>query len=77
MSTGATQAQTNARSNNELPSPIMAIDGDAIVYPKKQQEKRANMQDTQAKKVDKKSPEYIFKTLLAGGIAGCAVRYNP
>lgn len=36
--------------------------------------KPARMQDSHKKKIDKKSPEYLWKSLIAGGIAGCAVR---
>lgn len=31
-------------------------------------------QDGRRKKVDKKSPEYLLKSLIAGGIAGCAAK---
>lgn len=29
------------------------------------------------KKIDKKSPEYLWKSLVAGGLAGCAVCIHP
>ena len=47
--------------------PICPTDEEALV-PKKGQKHQ---------KVDKRSPEYIIKSGLAGGIAGCAVSTNP
>ncbi|KAH6338339.1 hypothetical protein HBI37_117310 [Parastagonospora nodorum] len=64
MSTSATQAQTNARNG---------LDGHA---PPSAGNDAAHMagQDARSKKVDKQSPEYLMKSMLAGGIAGCAAK---
>lgn len=37
-------------------------------------EKRRSRSPSREKKVDTRSPEYILKSGLAGGLAGCAVR---
>jgi hypothetical protein len=34
------------------------------------------MEASKPGKVDRRSPEYVFKSGVAGGIAGCAVRSN-
>lgn len=73
MSTSATQAQTNASYLLERHPPLCPPDGDAIVPKVKEKEKHNDMQDGRTRKVDKKSPEYLLKSLIAGGIAGCAV----
>jgi solute carrier family 25 protein 16 len=73
MTTGATQAQTNANCLVERHPLLCPTDGDAIIPKPKEKEERADMQDGKARKVDKKSPEYLLKSLIAGGIAGCAV----
>lgn len=74
MTTGATQAQTNANYLVQRHPPLCPTDGDAIIPKPKGKEPGADMQDGQSRKVDKKSPEYLLKSLIAGGIAGCAVR---
>ena len=48
-----------SKTDAERHAPICPTDGDAIVP---------------AKKLDKKSAEYLVKSGLAGGFAGCAVR---
>lgn len=67
MSTSATQAQTNAKNGLDRHAPLSPTDDDAT---------QMAAQDARTKKVDKKSPEYLMKSMLAGGIAGCAVRRN-
>jgi hypothetical protein len=75
MSTGATQAQTNATYLQERHPPLCPTDGDAIVPKPKEKEKQYDMRNGgTARKVDKKSSEYLVKSGIAGGIAGCAVR---
>lgn len=61
----AAQVAPSRRSLRE--PPICPTDEEALV-PKKGQKHQ---------KVDKRSPEYIIKSGLAGGIAGCAVSTNP
>ena len=61
----AVQVAPSRRSLRE--PPICPTDEEALV-PKKGQKHQ---------KVDKRSPEYIIKSGLAGGIAGCAVSTNP
>jgi solute carrier family 25 protein 16 len=68
MSTSATQAQTNAKNGLDKHPPLSPTDDDAT---------HMATQDARTKKVDKKSPEYLMKSMLAGGIAGCAVRSTP
>jgi solute carrier family 25 protein 16 len=74
MSTSATQAHTNADSGIERHPPTWATDGDPMHIRKDGAQKDADRQNSTKAKVDKKSPEYLWKSLLAGGIAGCAVR---
>jgi solute carrier family 25 protein 16 len=77
MSNSAAHAQTNASPSLERHPPTWATDGDPMHLRKDgvPNEDMA-MQDgkrMKKKKVDKKSPEYLWKSMLAGGIAGCAV----
>ncbi|KAF2833093.1 mitochondrial carrier [Ophiobolus disseminans] len=74
MSTSATQAQTNASYLLERHPPLCPTDGDAIISKPKEGDKHNDMQDGRTRKVDKKSPEYLLKSLIAGGIAGCAAK---
>jgi solute carrier family 25 protein 16 len=74
MSTRAPQAQTNANPNLGRDAPTWATDGDPMHLKKEAAQKDMNSHDDTRAKVDKKSPEYLLKSLLAGGIAGCAVR---
>lgn len=74
MTTAA--AQPNANANNDRHPPLFPTDGDAVVPAKKEQEKQVKMGGGRRQKVDKQSSEYLMKSMLAGGIAGCAVRRN-
>jgi solute carrier family 25 protein 16 len=60
-----TAAQTNSASN-------IIPDHDAAMSAQKE-EKVADV-GSGKKRIDKKSPEYLIKSGLAGGFAGCAVR---
>jgi solute carrier family 25 protein 16 len=73
MSTSATQAQTNVNPSLERHSPICPTDGDTPMPRKEMQRHMAPTQAGRSQKVDKKSPEYLMKSMIAGGIAGCAV----
>jgi hypothetical protein len=66
MSTSATQAQTNAKNALDRHTPLSPTDHDATHL--------AAQDAGMRKEVDKKSAEYLMKSMLAGGIAGCAVR---
>jgi hypothetical protein len=62
---------TKTRRHDEPePSHIMTSDGELM----KKNEAAAGQ--LPARKVDKRSPEYLLKSGLAGGLAGCAVRCN-
>jgi solute carrier family 25 protein 16 len=74
MSTSAIQAHTNANSGLERDPPTWATDGDPLHLRKERAQNDMETQAGKRAKVDKKSPEYLLKSLLAGGIAGCAVR---
>jgi solute carrier family 25 protein 16 len=58
-----TAAQTNSASNI-IPDHDVAMDA----------KKEGNKQSPGKKRTDKKSTEYLIKSGLAGGFAGCAVR---
>jgi|TARA_R110002003_G_scaffold32_11_gene2025 solute carrier family 25 protein 16 len=78
MSPSASQARGRPSTISELTErhpPLCPTDGDAIVPVQQAKEKQRphEMRDGGARKVDKKSGEYLLKSLLAGGIAGCAV----
>jgi solute carrier family 25 protein 16 len=60
-----TAAQTNSASNI-IPDHDVAMDA----------KKEGNTQSPGTKRTDKKSPEYLIKSGLAGGFAGCAVRHG-
>jgi hypothetical protein len=64
MSTSATQAQTNAGNGIDAHTLRSKTHDDAT---------HMATEDARSKKVDKNSPEYLMKSMLAGGIAGCAV----
>lgn len=60
-----TAAHTNSASNT-------TPNYDAAMAVRKEESKQL----TEKKKMDKKSPEYLVKSGLAGGFAGCAVRHH-
>ncbi|KAF2131636.1 mitochondrial carrier [Dothidotthia symphoricarpi CBS 119687] len=64
---------TTAVQNGRDPPPFPS-DGDAIVSARKEQEKRVDGAEGRKRKVDKQSPEYLMKSMLAGGLAGCAAK---
>lgn len=78
MSTSAPQAQTHANTALERHTAICATEGDAGGIKRETQRHMAAQDGRTKRKVDKKSPEYLMKSMLAGGLAGCAVRtcYN-
>lgn len=74
MSTSAPQAQTHANSPLERYPSICATDGDTGGNKRETQRHMAAQDGRTKQKVDKKSTEYLVKTMIAGGLAGCAVR---
>jgi hypothetical protein len=63
---------THIMSTSATHAPICPTDGDATV-PAKGAQKHMDAQHGGTRKVDKKSYEYLMKSMIAGGIAGCAV----
>jgi hypothetical protein len=63
-------AQTFPASTNRQPPPKHNDDGSITAG----KEGMASTGQTPARKVDKQSAEYLIKSGLAGGLAGCAVR---
>jgi solute carrier family 25 protein 16 len=51
-------------------TPLSATDDEAHIPVK---EGRRSRSPSRERKVDKRSPEYVWKSGLAGGLAGCAV----
>ena len=50
-----------------------AADGEAAASLWKDKGRHMDSQEGRKRKIDKNSPEYLWKSLVAGGIAGCAV----
>lgn len=75
MTTSAAQAQTNAGYLIERHPPPSTCppDGDAPA-PMTPKEAGRGAREGRPAAVDKKSAEYLVKSLVAGGMAGCAVR---
>lgn len=69
-STAAAQTPpfTTPTANTKSQSPIWPNDNEALAPGKDR------MKPQRKRKVDKRSPEYLLKSGLAGGLAGCAVR---
>lgn len=72
MTTTAAQPNSASNSKNERHPPICPTDRDAIVPAKTEQQ--GDTGKGRKKKLDKKSPEYLIKSGLAGGFAGCAAK---
>lgn len=70
MTTTAARTPRATNIDAERHPPLCPTDSDAIVPTKK----AADMAGGQKKKLDKKSPEYLIKSGLAGGFAGCAAK---
>lgn len=49
------------------------VSGHEPAAPGKRDDQRVDMASDKKRKTDKKSPEYLIKSGLAGGFAGCAV----
>jgi hypothetical protein len=71
MSTRAPQAHTNASTHLDRHPPTCPAEDDSV---QKGQLRAMAAPEGPKTKVDKKSPEYLIKSMIAGGIAGCAVR---
>lgn len=72
-----TAAQPNSAGNITIDrSPSTPSAGHDAIAPAGQV-RGANMREERKQKVDKKSPEYLIKSGLAGGFAGCAVCLLP
>jgi solute carrier family 25 protein 16 len=72
-----TAAQPNSAGNITIDrSPSASSAGHDAIAPAGQV-RGANMREERKQKVDKKSPEYLIKSGLAGGFAGCAVCLLP
>jgi solute carrier family 25 protein 16 len=68
-----TTAQTLSAHTKRQQPLLYPADADPIISSK---EKMASAGQGPARKVDKQSPEYLLKSGLAGGLAGCAVRFT-
>jgi hypothetical protein len=62
----------NIMSTSAAHAPTCPTDGDTTV-PTTGAQRHMEAQHGDARTVDKKSPEYLVKSMIAGGIAGCAV----
>ena len=68
MTTTAAQANSADSINKSPQSVLRPTDHDSAT-----KGRHVGMEDGRPKKLDKKSPEYLIKSGLAGGFAGCAV----
>ncbi|KAF2631880.1 mitochondrial carrier [Macroventuria anomochaeta] len=67
-------ADINSASSSTKTPPLCSTDGDTIVLSRSGKDARPHEAAGRKVKVDKKSYEYLIKSGIAGGIAGCAAK---
>ncbi|KAH6614915.1 mitochondrial carrier domain-containing protein [Boeremia exigua] len=67
-------ADTKSAGSSTNSPPLCATDGDAIVPSRSGQNTHGHEAASRTRAVDKKSYEYLVKSGIAGGIAGCAAK---
>ena len=71
MTAAQTTLTAHTTQSSKRQPPICLTDEEAVVSAKDKKDNMAS--DSPRRKVDKRSTEYVIKSGLAGGLAGCAV----